>query len=145
MMEIADIERLVDIVKNAKISELVVTTGSPQRTIRLRKRISAVSAKQVVNKSVSAAGNSTVLIEPPIDLAANEVFVTAPMVGIFHSIDCIGMVGTSVRAGQVLGSIESMKLMNDVICRFDGTIAESLVEDGMPVEYGHKLFKLETI
>jgi len=71
------------------------------------------------------------------------VFISAPMVGIFHSIDSVGARGNAIKAGQAVGVIESMKLMNDIVADQDGVIAEVLIEDGMPVEYGQKLFRLE--
>lgn len=145
-MEIADIQRLVDIIQNARISELVVTTGTPQRTIRLRKPISAPSPKPVKKAVVPVLSSSEVRVQPsPVmpEFSPDEVFVTSSVVGIFHGIDSMSQIGTDVRAGEVLGSIESMKVMNDVVSRHDGVIAESFVEDGMPVEYGHRLFRLK--
>ena len=65
------------------------------------------------------------------------------MVGIFHSAGNSMTEGVAVKAGQSVGAIESMKLMNDVISECDGVIAEVLVEDGLPVEYGQPLFRLE--
>jgi acetyl-CoA carboxylase biotin carboxyl carrier protein len=69
--------------------------------------------------------------------------ISAPMVGIFHLIDGIAMPGATVKKGQAVGVIESMKLMNEVVAQEDGQIAEVYVEDGMPVEYGQTLFRLE--
>ena len=65
------------------------------------------------------------------------------MVGIFHSAGNAITEGIAVKAGQSVGAIESMKLMNDVISEHEGTVAEVLVDDGMPVEYGQMLFRLE--
>jgi hypothetical protein len=45
-------------------------------------------------------------------------------------------------AGQVLCIIEAMKLMNEIEARSTGTIVEVLVENGKPVEFGEKLFKI---
>ena len=38
--------------------------------------------------------------------------------------------------------IEAMKLMNEIESEYDGTIAEVLVENGQPVEYGQPLFRI---
>ena len=35
-----------------------------------------------------------------------------------------------------------MKLMNEIESEFDGEIAEILVENGQPVEYGQPLFRI---
>ena len=39
--------------------------------------------------------------------------------------------------------IESMKLMNEVASDYDGTVAEVLVENGQPVEFGQPILRLE--
>lgn len=47
-----------------------------------------------------------------------------------------------MRKDQVVGAIESMKLMNDVRADCDGLVEAVLVEPGMPVEYGQPLYRL---
>ena len=51
-------------------------------------------------------------------------------------------VGDTVKKGQTLGIIEAMKLMNEIESDYDGTVAEVLVENGAPVEYGQPLFRI---
>jgi acetyl-CoA carboxylase biotin carboxyl carrier protein len=52
-------------------------------------------------------------------------------------------VGSEIRAGQVLCIVEAMKLMNEIESDVAGTIVEILIENGKPVEYGEKLFKIK--
>ncbi len=52
--------------------------------------------------------------------------------------------GTHFAAGQVVGAIESMKLLNDVVAQSSGTIDEVMVEDGTPVEYSQPLYRMRT-
>ena len=82
--------------------------------------------------------------------ASNEegvVFVTSPLVGTFYrspnpeSAPFVD-VGTRFKAGQRLCIVEAMKLMNEIEAELEGTILEILVENGKPVEYGQKLFKV---
>ena len=51
-------------------------------------------------------------------------------------------VGQSVSAGDTLCIIEAMKLMNEMESESSGVIAEILVENAEPVEYGQVLFRL---
>jgi biotin carboxyl carrier protein len=51
-------------------------------------------------------------------------------------------VGSSIREGQTLCIIEAMKLMNEIEADAAGTIVEILAENGKPVEFGQKLFKV---
>ena len=47
--------------------------------------------------------------------------------------------GQSVHAGDVIGIIEAMKLMNEVTADCDGTVKEVAAENGAMVEYGQPL------
>ena len=47
-----------------------------------------------------------------------------------------------VKKGQVICIVEAMKLMNEIESEIGGQVAEVLVDDGQPVEYGEPLFKL---
>ena len=48
-----------------------------------------------------------------------------------------------MKAGQVVGAIESMKLLNDVVSDVTGVVIGTMVEDGTPVEYGEPLVLVE--
>jgi len=143
-MEISEIERLLDIFRDAQVSELTISVGNPPTTIKLRKPATIAVPEKHQRKAETTCEKSVKPDDaPPAKGAvAKEIFISAQMVGIFHSLDSIAAVGESITTGQVVGVIESMKLMNDVISDHDGVISEILVEDGMPVEYGHRLFKL---
>ncbi len=52
-------------------------------------------------------------------------------------------VGDSVREGQTLLIIEAMKVMNQILSPRSGRVAQILVDDGAPVEYGQPLVVLE--
>ncbi len=76
------------------------------------------------------------------------VYVSSPLVGTFYrapSPDAPSFVevGQAIRQGQRLCIVEAMKLMNEIESDLEGTIVEILVENGKPVEYGQKLFKVK--
>jgi acetyl-CoA carboxylase biotin carboxyl carrier protein len=76
------------------------------------------------------------------------VFITTPFVGTFYRAPAPDAalfveVPGPVRRGQVLCIVEAMKLMNELESEFAGTIVECLVENGHPVEFGQKLFKIK--
>jgi acetyl-CoA carboxylase biotin carboxyl carrier protein len=113
--------------------------------VRLQKPLVQAAAPALVcRKEIPAPVSAPVSKSaPPEEPAASDTYIVAPMVGIFHRIDAVDGIGGVVKAGQVVGAIESMKLMNDIVSECDGIIAEALVEDGMPVEFGQALFRLE--
>ena len=74
--------------------------------------------------------------------------VTSPFVGTFYRTPAPDQppfvdVGTNVRKGQVLCIVEAMKLMNEIEAEVAGRVAEVLVENGQPVEFGQALFRIE--
>ena len=76
-------------------------------------------------------------------------YVTSPFVGTFYRAaspesDAFVEEGDSITPGQALCIVEAMKLMNEIESEVSGTIAEVLVENGKPVEYGDRLFRIET-
>ncbi len=73
--------------------------------------------------------------------------VTSPVVGIYYSApspdsDPFVTVGSTVEVGSPLCIIEAMKLMNEVTCRWEGVVAEILVENGQRVEFGQPLMRI---
>jgi acetyl-CoA carboxylase biotin carboxyl carrier protein len=52
-------------------------------------------------------------------------------------------VGDVVHVGQTILIIEAMKHMNEVAAPHAGRIADILVEDGQPVEFGQPLMIIE--
>ena len=52
-------------------------------------------------------------------------------------------VGKRVKKGDVLMIIESMKLMNEVLCEQEGIVAEILVQNGDAVEFDQPILRIE--
>lgn len=75
------------------------------------------------------------------------IFVISPMVGTFYTTPSpddpsFVKVGDKVEKNTVVCIVEAMKVMNEVKAGVTGTIAEILVENGHPVEFGTKLFRI---
>jgi len=130
-MDLERIEALIKIIKDAQVTELSVKRDG-----------SAVVLRKPARNGVFAAPTAGRAAEQEPEEAPDAV-VTAPMVGIFHMAAGVRSIGVRVKKGQTVGAIESMKLMNDVVCQWDGNVSEIHVEDGMPVEYGQALLRLE--
>jgi acetyl-CoA carboxylase biotin carboxyl carrier protein len=91
--------------------------------------------------SVAPPSAPAAAVDDPLD------YVTSPFVGTFYrspSPDAPPFVevGSAIREGQALCIIEAMKLMNEIESERTGTIIEILVENGKPVEFGQRLFKV---
>ena len=75
-------------------------------------------------------------------------WVTSPFVGTFYrapSPDAPPFVevGSKVREGQTLCIVEAMKLMNEIEADCAGTIIDVCSENGKPVEFGQRLYKIK--
>jgi len=136
-MELSEIEELIRVLEQSEVSELAIRKGDWGVTIRKGRPSLAVQP------AVVAQGPPAVPAPKPSEISEpREVALTAPMVGIFHALERGPKDGDTVRPGQVLGVIESMKLMNDVRSDVGGTVVSAAVEDGTPVEYGQPLFRI---
>jgi acetyl-CoA carboxylase biotin carboxyl carrier protein len=76
--------------------------------------------------------------------------LTSPMVGTFYrapnpNSDPFVDVGDTVKAGQVIGIVEAMKLMNEIEADRSGEIVEIPVTNGQPVEYGETIFRIRPL
>ena len=53
--------------------------------------------------------------------------------------------GSKVKIGDVLCTIEAMKLINEVVSEVNGEVVDILVHEGNIVEYGQTMFKIKVI
>jgi acetyl-CoA carboxylase biotin carboxyl carrier protein len=79
----------------------------------------------------------------------NIAYITSPFVGTFYrapspDAPSFADVGQKIVPGQVLCIVEAMKLMNEIEAEISGVIVDVLVENGKPVEFGDRLFKIKT-
>jgi acetyl-CoA carboxylase biotin carboxyl carrier protein len=134
-MDVDKIKELIDVLESSSTQELLVRKGD--LSVHIRKGVKP-EAPVVKKPSVEAGPEPAKPAEP-----SDERYILAPMVGIFRTIDGIAVVDSRVKVGQVVGAIESMKLLNDVVSDVSGVVVETMVEDGMPVEYGQHLCRVK--
>lgn len=80
---------------------------------------------------------------------AGVTYIKSPMVGTFYRAPspesaAFADTGTKVTETSVVCIVEAMKIMNEIQAEVKGTILEVLVENGEPVEYGQRLFKVKS-
>ena len=79
---------------------------------------------------------------------AGFAYVKSPVVGTFYRSPspenpALVDVNAKVEEKTVVCIIEAMKIMNEIQAEAKGTVVEILVENGQPVEYGQRLFKVK--
>jgi acetyl-CoA carboxylase biotin carboxyl carrier protein len=86
-------------------------------------------------------------VQPIAEPAEEQHLIKSPIVGTYYAgpnpeAGPFVRVGDMVEAGQTVCIIEAMKLMNEIEADISGQVAQILVENGQPVEYGEPLFAL---
>lgn len=133
--------------KAGHITEIELRQG--ENLLRLRRPIQPAvpspptrpTSPPTVHATELAVTTSVPGVATPASLLVTTV--TAHLVGVFHAaVPSPVSRGDVVKEGQLLGQIESMRLMNDCSAPHTGRVTAILVEDGQPVEYGQPLFEI---
>ncbi len=136
------IRRLAELLDETGLSEIEV--GEGEHRVRV---VRAVAAPVAHNPSPVVAEAPATQATADTD-ASHPGAVTSPMVGTVYTAPEPGAppyvkVDDTVSEGQTLFVIEAMKVMNPIRAPRAGTVAEILVENGSPVEFGETLLILD--
>jgi acetyl-CoA carboxylase biotin carboxyl carrier protein len=148
-VNLKEIKEMIQLMNENALTELEIEKEGMK--IRLKKNSSGAIEQSIVHevRPVSLATPSKETSAPaPSAPAASKTVIKSPMVGTFYAApapDAQPFVGpgSQVEVGQVICIIEAMKLMNEIKAEARGKIAEILVHNGDPVEFGQPLFVLE--
>jgi len=145
VMSIAQIQGLVRLLDRSDISELEIKRASEgvHLVLRKAKALGRSMTGEVVHAASgeqSAAGDAAA--------NANRHQIVAPLVGQFHPWlkprgGTLVAIGDRVKIGQLVGTIESLNVLNEVETTVAGHVVEIHVQDGQPVEYCQVLVTLE--
>jgi len=132
------VRELIAMMGKGGIAELDLSTGD----ISIRLRAHSVT---IHGAGTAPSTDSTNGMSAP-DVVEGHI-VTSPMIGTYYSAPTPGEapfvhVGDDVDVGQVVGIVEAMKIMNEIISDRAGVVLEVLVENAQPVEYGSPLIRL---
>jgi acetyl-CoA carboxylase biotin carboxyl carrier protein len=152
-MDIAQIKKLIQLLNDNNLGEIVVKEGDTKIAIRHRDFqksgavVSAVTAPAIASAPSSSAVNETPKEAAP---AGNFQTVKAPMIGTFYRSagegkEAFVKVGDKVKKGDVLCIIEAMKLFNEIQSEVSGKIVKVMVDNAQAVEYDQPLFLVEPV
>jgi oxaloacetate decarboxylase alpha subunit len=133
---------IVDVMQRFGLDRVRIRRNGVDVDARMSARNAPLAAQ-----AASAASKARAAARAP-EAPANVRKVLAPLVGVYYRSPAPGAkpfvaVGDAVTGGQVLCILEAMKLMNEIVSEFDGTIAKICVEDGALVSLGQELFWIE--
>jgi len=153
-----EVKALVKVLEGTEVTSLRWERNGQQVVIR-RGRAAGARAPETAAPAASPASPPAAVPAPaaapasagarpsPPAEAEPGLLVTSPFVGTFYrapSPDASPFVevGDVVKKGQVLCIVEAMKLMNEIEAEAPGKVAEILVANATPVEFGQVLFRI---
>ena len=144
-MDLKDVYELLDKFDSSACCEMELNLNGTQLSL---KKYSSIAAPPGLNNGV--AGHTQTQAEQVTDNASagDAVEIKAPLVGTFYQApgpdeQPYVKVGQQVKKGDVVGIIEAMKLMNEVVAPQDGVILSIDATDGNMVQYGQVLFTMK--
>lgn len=112
--------------------------------LSLSKREQATPSAPVASVPTNDSATVSTAAEGPAQAVVDETAtaVKAPLVGVVTFNDPAKQVGDPIQKGDVICSIEAMKMANEVKSPVTGTIKAVLVDDQTMVEYDQPLFEI---
>ncbi len=157
-MDLKEIQALIKFVSINEVDEVEINRKDFKLVIKKNpvQYATPMAMPQMVSVSAPAAPaqiaaapavSEPAASEPKVD---NSLAIKSPMVGTFYRSSgpdsaVFVNVGDEVKAGQVVGIIEAMKLFNEIESEVSGRIVKVMVENANPVEYDQPLFLVEPI
>ena len=142
------LKEIIYILENSDVNEIEVTFwGKKFRVVKNSPNISGVNSEKITTISTNQPSLSDNR-EDQLSNKENEQSILSPMPGVFYSSQSPDKppyveVGDTVKAGQVLCIIESMKIMNEIESEHNGIIKEIIVNNSDPVEFNQPIFIIE--
>lgn len=138
-MDIQQIRELIDLMEEKDLASLEY--GKDDDYIHLTRNV----AVQTVAVAQPVATNASAPAAPTPKTPSGKI-ETAPMVGVFYSAPSPNdppfvKVGQKVEAGDQLGIIEAMKIMNPLEATQSGIIEEILVSNADVVQFGQPVIR----
>lgn len=142
-LTVSEIKELMEKMAASGLIALKVQDGDFSLTLKAEQKEILVQSEAA---SALPAVPAAVSVQKAEEPSGN--IVKSPIVGTFYASPApdkppFVTEGKTVRKGDVLFIIESMKLMNEIQSEFDGKVKKILVQDGQPVEYGQPVLIIE--
>ncbi len=146
VISIEQLQHLVRLLDSSDVSELELKCAGEGMHLVMRKAQAQESSERgIEGRFVPSTSSAAPAAEPNV----TEHKVLAPTVGTFHvwakpKGGALVAVGDRVKAGQLVGTIESLNVLNEVETAVAGHVVEIFVQDGQPVEYGQVLMSIDS-
>jgi acetyl-CoA carboxylase biotin carboxyl carrier protein len=145
VISIEQLQHLVRLLDSSDVSELELNRAGEGMHLVLRKVQAHESSENAIEAQFVPSASTAA---PAAESKETEHKVLAPIVGTFHvwakpKGGALVAVGDRVNAGQLVGTIVSLNVLNEVETAEAGHVVEIFVQDGQPVEYGQLLMTID--
>ena len=141
------VREIAQLLSQSDLGEVSFEAGKGQRLTLKRKPKFVGVAAPVSSVEVNAPQTSVVLgasASSTTQATSSEaIIIASPCVGVFHAAKTAVEVGAPLQRKQLLGSVESLKVPNEIYAPAPGVVAQVLVSDGQGVEWGQPLFEIQ--
>lgn len=150
-VELEQIKELMSCLETSKLHKLVFKKGDLE--LHLEKETASLPPAPRP-RMVPAETESAFQTDVPLKgergghaASAPGTYVTSPMVGTFYASPgpdqpAFVKVGDKVDESTVVCIVEAMKVMNEVKAGISGTVAEVILDNAQPVEFGTRLLRI---
>ena len=166
-MNLKEIHELVKIINKSNVSEISIEMKDFKITLKAKgdegedakmgaqPQIAVPVQQQPVrdlqqNEEALPQADETEIKEPTGDSPdeSNYITIKSPMIGTFYRApgpdkDPYVKVGDQINPGDVICTIEAMKLFNEIEAEVSGKIVKVLVENATPIEYDQPIFLVD--
>lgn len=143
------VSKVVEIMKNNEITEVTMDDGKTSMYIKSANFKPVIKDKtrktNIIEQEITPVIEEQKTTEEP----KKEIIpITSKMIGLYYAKPTPAekpfvSVGDTIKEGQVVCIIETIKLVNKITSDIEGKIVEICIEDGKPVEYGQVIMYVE--
>lgn len=153
-MNIEDIKALAQIMKENDLTCLEVNEDEFEITLKREQSTLVNQSTCYIPQATQMPQTAQIPQEPQKpapqeqpDNYSNAKEIKSPMVGVFYNAASpedgpFVKVGDTVKKGDTVCVIETMKLFNEITAEFDGTIIDICADNEQVVEFGQTLFRV---
>ncbi|CAB3647860.1 Biotin carboxyl carrier protein of acetyl-CoA carboxylase [Paraburkholderia sediminicola] len=164
-MDLQKIKALIDLLADSPLAKLEVIEGDERvKLVKAKRRgkraeapssddhvavtsTSGTQGSQGAQSPLAESAQSVDTLQAAPAIASEPQLVRAPMFGVVHLTPAPGEApfvnaGDTIKEGQVLCTIEAMKMFSAIESELSGAVLEILVAPGSEVESGQPLFRI---
>ncbi len=146
--DLDSIREIAQLLRESELGEICLeTTGedAPATRLCLRRATALAPIAPPVYAPIAAESSTpaSAIESEEVPSGPKTVEVNSLSVGVFRPAKVPVNAGDLVKARQVLGNVESLRVPTEIVASVEGRILEISTSEGQGVEYGQTLFVIE--